>query len=133
MADMLKKALATLGLLALTLPAVAGQAASALDEQVQQLATELRCLVCQNQSIADSQAPLAVQLRAEIRLQLSQGVSPDGIRSFLAERYGDYVLYKPPVKDTTWLLWAGPFLFLLAGGLAAALYVKRSDAKANSP
>ena len=124
MADTWKKTLASLGLLALTLGAQASNADTHLDDEVQHLATELRCLVCQNQSIADSQAPLAVQLKAEIRLQLSRGDPAEAVRQFMVQRYGDYVLYKPPVNSTTWALWAGPLLFLAVGGLATVLYVK---------
>lgn len=128
MADALKTMLATLCLLVMPLCAQASSTSPDLDERVQQLATELRCLVCQNQSIADSQAPLAVQLRAEIHRQLSQGASDDAVRQFMAARYGDYVLYKPPINSATWALWAGPLLFTLAGGVAALRYVRgRTD------
>lgn len=131
MADLLnhKHTLATLSLLALTLTSHAADTASSLDEQVQHLATELRCLVCQNQSIADSQAPLAVQLKAEIRQQLSHGASVETVRQFMVQRYGDYVLYKPPVNSTTWALWAGPLVFMMAGGTAALRYVNAGHAR----
>lgn len=89
----------------------------ALDREVAVIASELRCLVCQNQSIADSNAPLAVDLRNQIREQLSQGRSEREIRAYMVERYGDFVLYRPPVKFSTLLLWLGPLL-LLAIGLA---------------
>jgi len=129
MADLLKlkHTLAALSLLALPLTSHAADTASRLDEQAQHLATELRCLVCENQSIADSQAPLAVQLKAEIRQQLSRGASVETVRQFMVQRYGDYVLYKPPVKRITWALWAGPLLLLLAGGVAAMRYMRARD------
>lgn len=89
----------------------------ALEREVAAIASELRCLVCQNQSIADSNAPLAVDLRNQIREQLGQGRSEREIRTYMVERYGDFVLYRPPVKFSTLLLWLGPLL-LLAIGLA---------------
>lgn len=100
------------------------QTASQLDERTQALALALRCLVCQNQSVADSLAPLALQLKAEIKRQLAQGASDEAVRQFMLQRYGDFVLYKPPVKRATWLLWGGPLLFLLAGGAAVATRLK---------
>ena len=87
-----------------------------LEKRVLAIAEELRCLVCQNQTIADSNADLAVDLRQQVREKLAQGMSDRDVTNFMVERYGDYVLYRPPVKTTTWLLWFGPFL-LLAGGL----------------
>lgn len=89
----------------------------ALEREVSAIASELRCLVCQNQSIADSNAPLAVDLRNQIREQLGQGRSEREIMTYMVERYGDFVLYRPPVKFSTLLLWLGPLL-LLAIGLA---------------
>jgi cytochrome c-type biogenesis protein CcmH len=96
---------------------------------VMAIAVELRCLVCQNQSIADSNAPLAVDLRNQIREQLGQGRSAREIRTFMVERYGDFVLYRPPVKATTLLLWVGPFLLLITG--IAVLYgrIRRRSAR----
>lgn len=87
-----------------------------LEKRVLAIAEELRCLVCQNQTIADSDAALAVDLRNQVREKLAQGMSDRDVTDFMVERYGDFVLYRPPVKTTTWLLWFGPFL-LLAGGL----------------
>jgi cytochrome c-type biogenesis protein CcmH len=89
---------------------------AALDEHVNRLTSELRCLVCQNQTIADSQAELAMQLKKEVRQQLSRGASDDQVRDFMVQRYGDFVLYRPPVNPATWLLWATPALLLLLGG-----------------
>jgi cytochrome c-type biogenesis protein CcmH len=93
----------------------------ALEARVNALANELRCLVCQNQTIADSNAPLAVDLRNQIREKLQQGASEGDIIGFMVERYGDFVLYRPPLKGTTLLLWAGPLLLMIAG-LAALFY-----------
>lgn len=81
------------------------------------LAEELRCLVCQNQTLADSQADLAADLRQEIRELMMKGESDEQIKRYLVARYGDFVLYRPPVKAVTWLLWFGPGV-LLVGGLA---------------
>lgn len=86
-----------------------------LEERVTALASELRCLVCQNQTLADSSAPLAVDLRNTIREQLARGATEQDVIDFMTARYGDFVLYRPPLKRTTLLLWAGPFLLLLAG------------------
>lgn len=90
-----------------------------LDERVQHLTAELRCLVCQNQTIADSQAALAMQLKREVRQQLSQGASDQQVRDFMVQRYGDFVLYRPPLTGVTRWLWWGP-VGLLGLGLAAA-------------
>ena len=79
------------------------------------LSNELRCLVCQNQSIADSNAELATDLRDEIYGMLQQGNSEEEIVEFMVARYGDFVLYNPPMKPMTWLLWFGPAFALLAG------------------
>jgi cytochrome c-type biogenesis protein CcmH len=87
----------------------------ALEKRVQAITQELRCLVCQNQTIADSHADLAIDLKNEVREKLAQGMSDDDIRKYMVDRYGDFVLYRPPVKSTTWLLWFGPFLFLIIG------------------
>lgn len=80
------------------------------------LARELRCLVCQNQTIADSNASLALDLRRQIREQIAAGRSDSDIIAFMTDRYGDFVLYRPPVKATTVLLWLGPLVLLGAGG-----------------
>ncbi|RRS06418.1 cytochrome c-type biogenesis protein CcmH [Aquabacterium soli] len=99
-------------------PAVASPSTDAqLDERVNRLAGELRCLVCQNQTIAESSVPLARQLKAEVRTQLAGGASEQQVRDFMARRYGDFILYRPPVTQLTWLLWGGPLLLLLLGGL----------------
>jgi cytochrome c-type biogenesis protein CcmH len=89
----------------------------ALEKRVMALTQELRCLVCQNQTIADSHADLAIDLKNQVREKLAQGMSDKDVIDFMVQRYGDFVLYRPPVKSTTWLLWFGPFL-LMIGGLA---------------
>jgi cytochrome c-type biogenesis protein CcmH len=101
--------------LALVAGLAAAQADPALEKRVVGLAHELRCLVCQNQTIADSNAPLAVDLRNQIREQLTQGASEQDVIDFMVARYGDFVLYRPPLKATTVALWAGPFLLLALG------------------
>jgi cytochrome c-type biogenesis protein CcmH len=88
-----------------------------LDARLKKLEEELRCLVCQNQSLAESNAPLAEDLRREVRALAVAGKSDDEIKQFLVARYGDFVLYNPPVKSTTWLLWFGPFVLLAGGAL----------------
>jgi cytochrome c-type biogenesis protein CcmH len=87
----------------------------ALEKRVTSLSEELRCLVCQNQTIADSHAELAVDLKNQIREKLGQGMSDKEVIDYMVQRYGDFVLYRPPVKNTTWLLWFGPFLLLFGG------------------
>lgn len=89
---------------------------TSLEERAQRLAQELRCLVCQNQTIADSHAELAVQLKAELREQLRQGATDEQVRQFMVDRYGEFVLYRPPLNLTTALLWGSPLVLLLAGG-----------------
>jgi len=89
------------------------------------LAEELRCLVCQNQSIAESNAELALDLRRQINEQIAAGRSDREIVDFMVERYGDFVLYRPPVKATTLVLWGGPFL-LLAGGAVVLVRTLRA-------
>lgn len=96
-----------------------------LEERVMKLSKELRCLVCQNETLADSRADLAEDLRRQIREQMKAGKSDKEIIGFLTERYGDFVLYRPPVRPTTYLLWFGPFCFLLVGLLLLFRYVKQ--------
>jgi cytochrome c-type biogenesis protein CcmH len=98
---------------------------AALDKRVKQLSHELRCLVCQNQTLADSNAPLAVDLRNQIREQLEAGASERDVIDFMVARYGDFVLYRPPFKAGTLLLWLGPFLLLVAGGALLAKRISR--------
>jgi cytochrome c-type biogenesis protein CcmH len=108
---------------------ICAQADPALDLRLKKLEEELRCLVCQNQSLADSTAPLAEDLRREVRQLAVAGKSDDEIRQFLVARYGDFVLYRPPVKRTTWLLWFGPFVLLGAGGVIWWLILRRRGRK----
>jgi cytochrome c-type biogenesis protein CcmH len=91
----------------------------------EQLIHEVRCLVCQNQTIGDSTAPLAADLRREIRRLVVEGRSDEEIKRFLLDRYGDFVLYKPRFRETTALLWLAPVLLLVVGGLTLALVVRR--------
>ena len=86
-----------------------------IEQRMIALAADLRCLVCQNESLAASPAALAEDLRQEIREMMRQGRSDEEIVRFLTQRYGDFVLYRPPVKSTTWPLWFGPFVLLAAG------------------
>jgi cytochrome c-type biogenesis protein CcmH len=95
-----------------------------IEARMMALATELRCLVCQNQTLADSHAELAVDLRQQIREQLKQGRSEAQIRSYMTDRYGDFVLYRPPVTERTALLWFGPGALLVLG-LASLIIVLR--------
>ncbi len=129
--------LAPLGPAAAQTPGAAAPAASqasdasadpALEKRVLAVAVELRCLVCQNQTIADSNADLAVDLRNQVREMLRQGRSEDEIVDYMTARYGDFVLYRPPVKATTALLWFGPGV-LMAGGLLALWLVLRRRAR----
>ncbi len=92
------------------------------------LAAELRCLVCQNQTIADSNAPLAEDLRNQVRERMRQGSSDSEIIDFMVARYGDFVLYRPPVKATTLLLWFGPLLLVVAGLLVLLRRLRRRPA-----
>jgi cytochrome c-type biogenesis protein CcmH len=92
-----------------------------LEKRVMSLAEELRCLVCQNQTLADSHAELAIDLKNQVREKLASGMSDKQVVDYMVERYGDFVLYRPPVKTTTWLLWFGPFI-LLVGGVALLWY-----------
>jgi cytochrome c-type biogenesis protein CcmH len=96
-----------------------------LERRVTDLAHELRCLVCQNQTLADSNAPLAVDLRNQIREQLAAGKSERDVVDFMVARYGDFVLYRPPLKASTVLLWAGPFVFLVAGFYFLLRFLRR--------
>ena len=121
-------------MLAFARPAWAGEAAPAaadpaLEDRVMALATELRCLVCQNQTLADSHAPLAVDLRNQIREKMQQGASEHDIVEYMVARYGDFVLYRPPLKPTTVLLWAGPLLLMVAG--LAALFFRIARRRAD--
>jgi cytochrome c-type biogenesis protein CcmH len=108
------------------------------DEVVEQrlikIAEEMRCLVCQNESLAGSRADLAEDLRREIRAQIRQGKTDQEVMEFMVTRYGDFVRYRPPVKPTTWLLWFGPFLFLaVAVGLLVRVLRRRNRLNLDVP
>jgi cytochrome c-type biogenesis protein CcmH len=126
----MRLALVFFACVALRMPVVAGEAAPlaqdpVLEQRVMHLAEELRCLVCQNQTIADSHAGLAIDLKKEIREQFRAGRSDAQVMGYMVERYGDFVLYRPPVKATTALLWYGPFALLAFGAAAAVVIVRR--------
>lgn len=116
-------------LFAAWLPALAKEAVPAADDPVlerraMKLAAELRCLVCQNQSLAESNADLAIDLKNQVRSQIREGRSDAEIREYMVARYGDFVLYSPPWKASTALLWAGPFVLMIAGTLALIVYLR---------
>ncbi|MBU1394604.1 MAG: cytochrome c-type biogenesis protein CcmH [Gammaproteobacteria bacterium] len=122
-------------LLAICLPALANEAAPkaalpnaddpVIEQRLVKLAEDLRCLVCQNESLAGSHAALAEDLRREIRTLMKAGKSDKQVIAYLTERYGDFVLYRPPFKPVTWLLWLGPVLFLGIGGGAWVMTLRR--------
>ena len=121
-------------LLALSLPAAAVDTLipaqpnaedPVIEARLINLADDLRCLVCQNESLAGSHAELAVDLRREIREQMKAGKDDQEVVAYLIERYGDFVLYRPPFKPVTWLLWLGPVLFLGIGGGAWVMTLRR--------
>ena len=96
-----------------------------LEARFQKLNDEFRCLVCQNQTLADSNAGLAADLRDQVKRLLEEGKSDPEISAYMVARYGDFVLYKPPVKSTTWLLWIGPFLLLSIAFFALFSAIRR--------
>lgn len=105
-----------------------------VEERLKKLSHELRCLVCQNETLADSRADLAEDLRDEIRVQMKAGKSDKEVVAFLTERYGQFILYRPQVTPTTYLLWFGPFVLLLAGLAVLFRYIKqRRDMIAEQP
>jgi cytochrome c-type biogenesis protein CcmH len=105
----------------------------ATEKRLVAITQELRCLVCQNESIADSQADLANDLRDEVREMIRAGKSDKEIIDFMVARYGDFVRYRPPVKPTTWLLWGGPFLLLVGGVCALVLFLRRRGRAGSAP
>jgi cytochrome c-type biogenesis protein CcmH len=112
--------------------AFANEAAPLADDPVTEqrlisISEEMRCLVCQNESLAGSRSDLANDLRREIRILIKEGKSDDQIRNFMVERYGDFVLYRPPVKPVTWLLWIGPFIILAIGIAGLLRYLRRRN------
>ena len=100
----------------------------AVEARLKSLSQELRCLVCQNQTLADSAAPLAEDLRQEIREQIAKGLSDKEITDYLVARYGNFVRYRPPVEAQTLLLWLGPLLLLIAGFTVLWLTLRRRNA-----
>ena len=129
---MMRRLLTPMMLLALLLSAPAHAAIEAYEfdnprdeERFHELAEELRCLVCQNQSIAESNADLAKDLRREVYEMIQEGKSNEEIVEFLVARYGDFVRYRPPVQPTTYLLWAGPMILLAIGLLVLVVVVRR--------
>lgn len=101
----------------------------AVEARLKHLAVELRCLVCQNQTLADSNAPLAEDLRREVRDMIVKDMSDKDIIEFLVARYGDFVLYRPPLKPTTTLLWVGPFVLLAIGATVLVITLRRRSHK----
>jgi len=122
---MLGALLAVLAAIAGAREAVPAAADPALEARTMEITGELRCLVCQNQTIADSHADLAVDLREQVREKLRQGETKAQILDYMTARYGDFVLYRPPVKSSTWLLWFGPLVLLLLGLTGLALVLRR--------
>jgi cytochrome c-type biogenesis protein CcmH len=127
-------ALATMGSLS---TAFAKDAVPLVDDPVTEqrlivISEEMRCLVCQNESLAGSRSDLANDLRREIRILIKEGKTDDQIRTFMVDRYGDFVLYRPPVKPITWLLWIGPFAILLAGIIGLMVYLRRRNLRVPS-
>lgn len=136
-------------LLACTLPALANEPVSApldtltearpnaddpvIEQRLVKLAEDLRCLVCQNESLAGSHAELAEDLRREIRGQMKAGKNDKEVIEYLTTRYGDFVLYRPPFKPVTYLLWLGPLLFLGIGGAAWIMTLRRRRALQATP
>lgn len=101
---------------------------SRIDARLRQLSTELRCLVCQNSTLADSDAPLAQDLRREIRKLMEAGKTDEEIVTYLVERYGDFVTFRPPVNASTALLWFGPFIMLIIGAITLVIVLKKRAA-----
>jgi cytochrome c-type biogenesis protein CcmH len=99
-----------------------------IEQRMKALTEQLRCLVCQNETLADSRADLAEDLRQQIREQMKAGKTDPEILAFLTQRYGDFVLYNPPVKATTYLLWFGPFILLITGTWLLFRYLKHRRA-----
>jgi cytochrome c-type biogenesis protein CcmH len=96
-----------------------------VEQRLIEISEEMRCLVCQNESLAGSRAELAQDLRRELRELIRAGKTDAEIKEFMVSRYGDFVLYRPPVKPTTWLLWAGPFVLMIGGVIALLVYLRR--------
>jgi cytochrome c-type biogenesis protein CcmH len=117
--------LASLPVLVMAKEAQPSSADPVLEARLMRLSKELRCLVCQNETLADSRADLAEDLRNQIREQMQAGKSDKEIVAYLTERYGKFILYNPPIDPTTYLLWFGPFVLLLAGLFVLFRYLKQ--------
>ena len=102
------------------------------EQRLISISEEMRCLVCQNESLAGSRSDLANDLREQIRILIKEGKTDEQIRSFMVERYGDFVLYRPPVKPITWLLWIGPFIILMIGIAGLFTFLRRRNAAVNN-
>lgn len=110
--------------------ALAARAGEALEAREARIAAHLRCVVCQNQTLAESNAPLALDMRRQIREQLAQGRSDEAVLDFFEQRYGAFVRYDPPLRPSTWLLWTAPFLLLAIGLVVLLRFVARRDPSA---
>jgi cytochrome c-type biogenesis protein CcmH len=126
----MKRVIAALAVVLLSCGALAREATPLADDpQVEarliSIAEELRCLVCQNESLIASRAGLALDLKDQVREQIKAGKSDAEIRDYMVQRYGDFVLYRPPLKSSTLLLWIGPFALLIAGFAAVWIFVRR--------
>ena len=124
--------------LQLSLPSHANEAAPLAEDPVVEqrlivIAEELRCLVCQNESLAGSRADLAMDLRREVRNLIKSGKTDAEIKDFLVSRYGDFILYRPPVKPTTWLLWFGPLVLLLGAIWLLINTIRRNQQAKDTP
>ncbi|MDD2918823.1 cytochrome c-type biogenesis protein [Rhodoferax sp.] len=104
-----------------------------VEQRLITIAEELRCLVCQNESLAGSRADLANDLRREVRTLIKSGKSDAEIKEYLVNRYGDFVLYRPPVKPTTWLLWFGPLLLLIGAIWLLVTAIRRNQSQKDTP
>jgi cytochrome c-type biogenesis protein CcmH len=127
------KRLFALLLMALALGAAGAKEAAplaedpAVEQRLVAISEEMRCLVCQNESLSASRSDLAQDLRRELRTLIKQGKTDAEIREFMVSRYGDFVLYRPRVSPTTWLLWAGPFLLMIVGVIVLLTYLRRRN------
>lgn len=117
--------LTSLSLFAIAKEATPSSSDPVLEDRVMRLSKELRCLVCQNETLADSRADLAEDLRNQIREQMKAGKTDKQIVSYLTERYGKFILYNPPIDPTTYFLWFGPFVLLIAGLFVLFRYLKQ--------
>jgi cytochrome c-type biogenesis protein CcmH len=122
------RVLALLAMLWIAVPALAQEAQLAdpqLEQRARDLSREIRCVVCQSQSVADSDADIAREGRAIVREQIAAGKSDQDIRDYLVARYGDFVLFDPPFKGSTYVLWLGPFAILVLAAIGVAVFFRR--------